>query len=59
MGSREEVESAEAKMNAAKEALLLYVEGGKKVDRDQYRRLVARVKKAESEFMKAMAELDR
>ena len=59
MGSGEEVESAEARMNAAREALLSYIERVKKIDRDQYGRLVARVKKAEGEFMKAIAELDR
>lgn len=59
MGSPEQVESAEAKMNAAKEALLSYMERAKPIERDQHRRLLARVKKAESEFMKAIAELDR
>lgn len=59
MRSAEEVESAEAKMNAAKEALLSYIEKAKPIDRDQHRRLVTRVKKAESEFMRAIAELDR
>ncbi len=59
MGSPEEVESAEARMNAAKEALLSYVEGAKPIDRDQHRRLLARLKRAEEEFMKAVAQRDR
>lgn len=52
------VEAAEAKMNNAREALLVYVESRKTLDRDHYRRLVARVKKAEGEFMKAIADLE-
>jgi len=59
MSTLEEVESAEAKMNAAKEALLSCIERGKVMDHDQYRRLVARVKKAERDFMAAVSELDR
>ena len=59
MSSMEEVESAEAKMNAAKEALLSYIEGRRPVDRDDHRRLLARLKISEQEFMKAVAELDR
>ncbi len=59
MSKPEEVESAEAKMNAAKEALLSYIETAKPIDRDQHRRLLARVKKAEQEFMRAIAQLDR
>lgn len=55
----EEVESAEAKMNAAKEALLSSIERGKVKDRDQYQRMVERVKKAEREFMKAVEECGR
>jgi len=50
------VEAAEAKMNNAKEALLNYVESRKTLDGDHYRRLAARVKKAEAEFMKAIAD---
>jgi len=59
MSEPEDVESAEAKMNAAKEALMSYIEKAKPIDRDQHRRLLARVKKAEAEFMKAAAELGR
>lgn len=59
MSTLEKVERAEAKMTAAKEALLSYIEGRKPVDRNDHRRLVARLKKTEQEFMKAMAELDR
>ena len=58
MSTIEEVERAEEKMTAAKEALLSYIEGKGALDRSDYRRLVARVKTAEQEFMKAMAELD-
>jgi hypothetical protein len=49
-----ELEATEAKMNSAKEALLRYVEAGTSLDRDRYRQLVARVKKAEAEFMEAV-----
>ena len=52
------IEAAEAKMNNAKEALLNYIESRKILDRDHYRRLVARVKKAETEFMKAISDLE-
>jgi hypothetical protein len=51
----EQLEAAEAKMNAAKESLLSYVEQRKVLDADQYRRLVARVKKAEAEFIRAVS----
>lgn len=50
------VEAAEAKMNNAKDALLRYVQSRETLDRDHYRRLVAQVKKAEAEFMKAVAD---
>jgi len=56
MSNLEKAESAEAKMNAAKEALLSYIEGGKAIDRDQHRRLLARLKKAQQDFMKALSE---
>lgn len=56
MNNMEQVEAAEAKMNAAKEALLHYVESRKALDRDLYRRLVAHVKKTETEFLKAVSE---
>jgi hypothetical protein len=54
----ENTEAAEAKMNAAREALLQYVERPGTRDRDEYRRLVARVKKAEAEFMRAQSSFD-
>jgi len=56
---RTEAEFAEAKMNAAKEALLSSIECARVIDREQYQRLVKRVKNAEREFMKAVRELDR
>ena len=59
MSNIEEVERAEAKMTAAREALLSCIEGKKPVDRTDHRRLVARLKKAEQDFMRAIAELDR
>ena len=34
MSTREEVEAAEAKMNAAKDALLKYIEARQAIDRD-------------------------
>lgn len=54
--SRMDVEAAEAKMNIAKDALLNYVESRTTLDRDRYSQLVAQVKKAEAEFMKATSE---
>jgi hypothetical protein len=54
----EEVEAAEAKMNAAKETLLRYIEGQESIDRDHHRRLVAKLKKAQADFLKAVSELD-
>ena len=58
MSNMEEVEAAEAKMNAAKDALLSYIEGRKSLDRDHHRRLVAQLKKAQAAFLKAISELD-
>jgi hypothetical protein len=52
----EEVDAAEARMNAAREALLKYVEQREQLDGEQYRRLAARVKKAEAEFMSVVAK---
>lgn len=57
MSSMEQIEAAEAKMNNARNALLSYVESRKPLDRDRYRRLVARVKKAEAQFIKAISQL--
>lgn len=59
MSSLEDVETAEARMHAAKEALLSYIEGRTPIQRDDHRRLLTRVKKAEQEFMKAISGLDR
>ncbi len=56
MAGPEEVAMAEARMAAAKAALLEYVEARQRIDGERYRRLVARVKKTETEFMKALAE---
>lgn len=57
MSSVEEVEAAEARMNAAKEELLSYIERRKNIDREHHRRLLARVKKAQAELMRAIAGL--
>lgn len=57
MSSMEEVEAAEAKMNAAKDALLNYIESGKPIDRDHHRRLVAQLKKAQAEFLRTISQL--
>lgn len=57
MSTAENVEAAEARMNRAKDVLLNYVERGDTIDRDRYQRLVARVKRAEAAFLKALAEL--
>ena len=56
MSNLEEVEAAEAKMNAAKDALLSYIERGEAIDRERHRRLVSRVKRAEAEFLQAIAD---
>jgi hypothetical protein len=53
----EEVEAAEAKMNAAKDALLKYIEGRESIEQDRHRRLVAQLKKAQADFLKAISEL--
>jgi hypothetical protein len=57
VSSTEEIETAEAKMNLAKDALLNYIERQKTIDRDLHRRLVARLKKAQVEFLRAISEL--
>ena len=53
----EDVETAEARMNSAKDALLRYVEKQGAIDRDQHQRLVARLKKAQAEFLQATSKL--
>lgn len=55
MNNIEEMEAAEARMNSARKALLNYVEQRTELDGEQYRRLVARVKKAEAEFMRVIS----
>jgi hypothetical protein len=57
VSSMEEVEAAETRMNAAKDALLNYIESGKAIDRDRHRRLVAQLKKAQAEFLRAISQL--
>jgi hypothetical protein len=57
VSNMEEVEAAEAKMNAAKDALLNYVEQRKAIDRERYQRLVQKLKKAQANFFKAILEL--
>ena len=57
MSTMEEVEAAEAKMNAAKNTLLNYIEGREAIDRDRHGRLVAQLKKAPADFLKAISEL--
>ena len=57
MASIRDVEAAEAKLNRAKDALLSYVEQWKELDQADYKRLVARVKKAEAEFMNLVSGL--
>jgi CHASE2 domain-containing sensor protein len=53
----EDVEAAEAKMNEAKDALLKYIEARESIDRDRHARLVARLKKAQAEFLKVLSQL--
>jgi hypothetical protein len=57
VSNMEEVEVAEAKMNAAKDALLNYIEGRKAIDRERHRRLLAKLEKAQADFLKAISEL--
>lgn len=57
MSEMEEVEAAEAKMNEAKVALLRYIETEKSIDRDHHARLVARLKKAQAEFLRVLSQL--
>jgi hypothetical protein len=57
MSDIEQVEAAEARMNSAREALLTYIEQRESLDRDRHRRLLARLKKAEAEFQKALGDL--
>ena len=57
MSATEQVAAAEARMNAAKDKLLSYVEGRSKLEGDHYRRLVAEVKRAEAEFQRAVSRL--
>jgi hypothetical protein len=57
VSSMEEVEAAEASMSSAKDALLNYVQRRAVLDPDHYRRLVAHLKRAETEFMRAISEL--
>ena len=59
MNNREQIETAEAKMNAAKDALLKYTEQQATIDHDRYRQLVSRLKKAEAEFLQALSESGR
>jgi hypothetical protein len=54
----EEVASAEAKMNEAKNAIFHYIKRPESIDRDLHARLVARLKKAQAEFLKVLSELD-
>ena len=57
MSTVEEVEAAEARMNATKELLLQYIERQGTIDRDDHQRLVARLKRAQARFLKAIFEL--
>jgi hypothetical protein len=58
VSNMEEVEAAESKMNAAKDALLRYVDEGKSIDCDRHARLVGQLKKAPADFLKAISELN-
>jgi hypothetical protein len=53
----EEVEAAEARMNRAKDALLSYIESEDAIDHDRHQRLVAQLKNAQAEFLKAVSQL--
>jgi hypothetical protein len=53
----EDVEAAEAQMESAKNTLLRYIESRETIDRDRHQQLVARLKKAQAEFLRAISEL--
>ncbi len=57
MSNMKEVEAGEAKMRAAKNALLRYIEERQAIDRDRHQRLVAQLKKAQAEFLRVILEL--
>lgn len=57
MSTVEEVEAAEARMNATKDILLQYIERQGTIDRNHHQRLVAQLKRAQAEFLKAISEL--
>ena len=57
MSDAEEVQAAEGKMIAAKDALLSYIEERKEIDRDRHHRLVRQLKNAQANFLKAISEL--
>ncbi len=59
MRNIEEVETAEAKMNAAQEDLLRAIETRSSIDREDHRRLLAKLKKAKAEFLQAVSNLDK
>jgi len=53
----EELEIAEARINNARQALLNYVSQRVSLDREQNRRLVVRVTKAQAAFLRASSDL--
>jgi hypothetical protein len=57
VSNSEEIEAAEVKMNPAKDVLLSYIETHAAIERERYRRLASRLKKAEADFLKAISEL--
>jgi hypothetical protein len=50
VSNSEEIEAAEVKMNAAKDVLLSYIETHAAIERERYRRLASRLKKAKQIF---------
>jgi hypothetical protein len=58
VSNMEEVEAAESKMIAAKDALLTYIEGREAIDRERHARLVAQLRKTQADFLKAISELN-
>ena len=59
LSNMEEVERAEAKMIAAKNALLSDAERRESIDRTDHARLVLKFKKAEADFLVILSQLDR
>ena len=57
MSTMEDVELAEVKRNATQDALMKYIEAREPIERERLHRLVARLKSAQADFLKAVTKL--